>query len=225
MEIHRPKLFHGWRELAKEVGIIVVGVLIALGAQEAVGWLHQRVEVADARQALRLEIAADANGALYNVEEERCFSAVMDSNVAWLNGGPRPPPTPVGGLYSLSESGWEVVKVGAVAHMPLDERLGYSRFYAGVESMGWLIDNERSLFLRMVGDTANPALTPADVRRARNNIAQERILSFAHVGASAGLVQSAKAMGVDPKPRSAAAGQQLAKFCASGGMSPAPAGR
>jgi len=36
MHLHLPKPLHGWRELAGAVGIIVVGVLIALGAVQVV---------------------------------------------------------------------------------------------------------------------------------------------------------------------------------------------
>jgi len=32
MHFHLPKPLHGWREFAGEVGIIVIGVLIVLGA-------------------------------------------------------------------------------------------------------------------------------------------------------------------------------------------------
>jgi hypothetical protein len=42
---HLPKPLHGWRQFAGEVGIIVVGVLIALGAEQLVEewrW-HERV--------------------------------------------------------------------------------------------------------------------------------------------------------------------------------------
>jgi hypothetical protein len=36
MDVHTPKQpIQSWRELAKEIGIIVVGVLIALGAEQA----------------------------------------------------------------------------------------------------------------------------------------------------------------------------------------------
>ena len=39
MHFHLPKPLHGWRELIGEVGIIVVGVLIALSAEQLVeGW-------------------------------------------------------------------------------------------------------------------------------------------------------------------------------------------
>jgi hypothetical protein len=36
MHVHLPKALHGWRELAKEVGIIVLGVLIALTFEQIV---------------------------------------------------------------------------------------------------------------------------------------------------------------------------------------------
>lgn len=36
MHFHLPKPLHGWREFSGEVGIIVIGVLIALGAQQVV---------------------------------------------------------------------------------------------------------------------------------------------------------------------------------------------
>ena len=43
MHFHLPKPLHGWRAFAGEVGIIVLGVLIALGADQAVeDWVsHQ----------------------------------------------------------------------------------------------------------------------------------------------------------------------------------------
>ena len=36
MHIHLPKPLHGWREFLGEVGIIVIGVLIALGAEQVI---------------------------------------------------------------------------------------------------------------------------------------------------------------------------------------------
>ena len=42
MDIHKPKPWHSFREFLKEYLIIVVGVLTALGAEQAVEWLHWR---------------------------------------------------------------------------------------------------------------------------------------------------------------------------------------
>jgi hypothetical protein len=48
MDVHLPKPLHGWRAFAGEVGVIVLGVLIALGAQqlaENLAW-RQKVDAA-----------------------------------------------------------------------------------------------------------------------------------------------------------------------------------
>lgn len=56
MHVHLPKPLHGWREFAGEVGIIVLGVLIALGAGQVVEKAHQRQEGIQAEQVIRNEI-------------------------------------------------------------------------------------------------------------------------------------------------------------------------
>lgn len=43
MHLHLPKPLHGWRAFAGEVGIIVLGVLIALGAEQLVETIHKRL--------------------------------------------------------------------------------------------------------------------------------------------------------------------------------------
>ena len=45
MHFHLPKPLHGWRALVGEIGIIVVGVLIALSAEQFVEFLHDRAQV------------------------------------------------------------------------------------------------------------------------------------------------------------------------------------
>ena len=36
MEVHKPKPWRGAREFAKEIGTILIGVLLALGAEQGV---------------------------------------------------------------------------------------------------------------------------------------------------------------------------------------------
>ena len=50
MHFHLPKPLHGWREFVGEIAIIVIGVLIALGAEyliEQWHW-HEQADIADA---------------------------------------------------------------------------------------------------------------------------------------------------------------------------------
>ena len=56
MHFHLPKPLHGWREFAGEVGIIVLGVMIALGAGQLVEAAHQKQEGVQADDAIRNEL-------------------------------------------------------------------------------------------------------------------------------------------------------------------------
>jgi hypothetical protein len=79
MHLRLPKPLHGWRAFLGEVGIIVLGVLIALAAQQAVESFQWRAEVDDARKAMAIELS-DAIGQSY--ERERlspCIERRLDT--------------------------------------------------------------------------------------------------------------------------------------------------
>ena len=40
MDIHRPKAAHSIREFLIEIGTIICGILIALGLEQGIEWLH-----------------------------------------------------------------------------------------------------------------------------------------------------------------------------------------
>ena len=80
MHFHLPKPLHGWREFAGEVGIIVLGVLIALAAGQIVEDIHQRTELRDAEAAMMSELRDDdlpqafTRAAIYD-----CYSNQLDA--------------------------------------------------------------------------------------------------------------------------------------------------
>ncbi|MBV9548833.1 MAG: hypothetical protein JO256_04075, partial [Alphaproteobacteria bacterium] len=57
MDIRKPKPTHSWRDFLTEIGVIVIGVAIALAGEQAVEWLHWQSEVGTARQAIFAEMA------------------------------------------------------------------------------------------------------------------------------------------------------------------------
>lgn len=59
MHFHVPKPLHGWREFSGEVGVIVIGVLIALGAEQLVERFHRREQLRDAEGAMVSELRDD----------------------------------------------------------------------------------------------------------------------------------------------------------------------
>ncbi len=60
MKLRIPKPLHGWREFAGEVGIIFLGVLIALGAQQLVEWANHLSQVDEMSARLLKEVSKTA---------------------------------------------------------------------------------------------------------------------------------------------------------------------
>jgi hypothetical protein len=223
MEIHRPKPWHGFRELLKEIGTIVVGVLIALGGEQIVQSLDRHAEVDEARRVLRSEIAANAGQGRTSIEVQRCIVTGLDTFVAWANGGPHPPALdkPPPEIFRPHTSAWEVVKAGAAAHMPLEERLAYTRFYDSAHYLEGSTAIEIPLLLRLVGQNAKAALTPVDAKQILEDAAGVRIMEAVRAGNILGMVEAAKSMGVQPEPMAAQDRDFLAEFCPHG-IAPLP---
>lgn len=73
MDIHKPKPFHTLREFLKEVGTIVLGVCIALSAEQAVEAYHERALAREARAAIREEMRGDVARLQYRLASQECI--------------------------------------------------------------------------------------------------------------------------------------------------------
>src|SRR5206468_10990404 len=72
MHFHLPKPLHGWRAFVGEVGIIVVGVLIALAAEQFVQMLHWCSQARDFREAVDREAALNLGSFAFNQMQRKC---------------------------------------------------------------------------------------------------------------------------------------------------------
>jgi hypothetical protein len=79
MHFHLPKPLHGWRELFSEVGIIVIGVLIALGAEQLVEAWQWREKVQIARTAIRFELNGQLDQSDEVVRFGKCSGPFVDA--------------------------------------------------------------------------------------------------------------------------------------------------
>jgi hypothetical protein len=108
MHFPLPKPLHGWRQFAGEVGVIVLGVLIALAAGQVVEWAHWRHQQHDVLERLFQEARSDV-AVLRNRRDSLRVTAQREADFATtLTSGSCPP-----------ESEWtavmEVTKFPAVA--------------------------------------------------------------------------------------------------------------
>ena len=86
MHVHLPKPLHGWREFAGEVGIIVLGVLIALGAEQVVEAGHHRQEGVQAEGVIRNEIGLNLGRLQSRMGIHACVSRRIDQLQELLDG-------------------------------------------------------------------------------------------------------------------------------------------
>jgi hypothetical protein len=142
MEVHHK---HGsiknWREFAKEVGIIVLGVVIALGGEQAVEAIHHQSEVQELRQALNEELSFDMGELQYEVQLTPCINARLAELDRWRESWKAGHPLKLTHELSVPPSRnfrtntWRTAAGTAVALMPLKERMAYSQFYDSVEAV------------------------------------------------------------------------------------------
>ncbi|THD60483.1 hypothetical protein [Phenylobacterium sp.] len=103
MEIHKPKAAHSWREFATEIGTIVIGVLIALAAEQAVEAIHEHHVAEEARRNVRAEAALDVGF----VQGRLAANACVDQRIEDLQG-----------LLARAGDGAPQPRIGWVGHPP-----------------------------------------------------------------------------------------------------------
>lgn len=144
MEIHKPKPWHGWREFLKEYAIIVVGVLTALAAEQAVEAAHwiERVDTAEAR--MRRELGEDYAFALERSMVTHCLDRRLTTlKAALLSGEGQWKPLPPMHSRALGEKAyfvpsryygdqvWKGVETdGTAGHIPPSVSALYGRAYS-----------------------------------------------------------------------------------------------
>lgn len=84
MHIHLPKPLHGWREFLGEVGIIFIGVMLAIGAEQTIEALHHRSQVHDAIDKLHAESAENRSAFDANIVGLQESQASVDADLATL---------------------------------------------------------------------------------------------------------------------------------------------
>jgi hypothetical protein len=135
MYVHLPKPLHGWRALVGEVGIIVIGVLIALGAEQLVERLHWRHVLGDYRAALHEEVAHNIATYTYRLQQDRCADARIAELQRWLDSWRAGHPLTIHGPIGLPQSlmvfngVWASRNAEIASRMPLAEQLAYSKLY------------------------------------------------------------------------------------------------
>ncbi|RAK58591.1 hypothetical protein DJ021_01665 [Phenylobacterium hankyongense] len=210
MEIHKPKAVHGWRELLTEIGIIVIGVLIALAAEQLVEWGRWHEKIGIGRDAIHKEIATNGTYYAFRVTTAPCIVRRLNQLAAvteQLALHRRPEPIRFAGLHIgnlIIDNAWQAERAEqTLTHFPRAELDRLSQFYAQQEDIRLWVEREEETWatLRMLeGDPGR--LGPADISALRNALQQARNLNFLLALNSKVELDQAQSLGVAiPLPR------------------------
>ena len=139
MHVHLPKPLHGWRAFAGEVGIIVLGVLIALAAEQLVEDWHWDQKVAVVRKSLMGELANDRARWEVDMAVARCMNREIDQLNRWAaRNNPsaesaQSVPELAGGFFWMHSANWNLATGSqALDHFPMDDQLALAALYDGI---------------------------------------------------------------------------------------------
>jgi hypothetical protein len=190
-----PKQMRNWREFAREVTIVVIGVLIAIGLDQLVEHHHWQQKIERAEGTMRIELSGDDGPQAY---VRLAIAPCLDAEILALNSAAETMPAPK--LRTLANSyspplrtwesqGWAAVQTSDIgSHMSSDRLAAWSEPYLLIASMNdWnLREGELTTDLREALPSAGDA-SPAQRQDLRRIAAELRDLN-ANLGAGARLL-------------------------------------
>ncbi len=177
MHVHLPKPLHGWRALVGEVGIIVIGVLIALGAEQVVeAWQwHEKVGVV--RKSLMGELANDRARWEVDMRDAPCFFGSIDKLDRWARDGGTGDVTAavsrLNGFFWMHSANWNLATGSqTLDHFPINEQLAFAALYDGLAHREVDIEKASDLFDRVttLAPLADDAQSRRELRSALGNL-------------------------------------------------------
>lgn len=206
MDIHKPKPFHGLRAFLKEYGIIVLGVLTALAAEQAVGALHERHMAAEARDNIKDELATDIASLGNRQALEPCVARRLDELEAAIDGAGKPghvAPTWVGRpqYWPMFEAKWQAAtSAGRATLLSAEEQARYGQLYQTLRLLGDAEIQEQTAWAHLRTLETARDLNPALAAQQRLALSEARLTDWQIVLYTARGIDLSRGMGLAHPP-------------------------
>jgi len=209
VEIHRPGVVRNWRELLKEVGIIVLGVSIALAGEEAVSYFNWKTEVSVVEDSVDDELSDALFSAMERDKIADCQKRTLDrldqladertGTLVIRN-------APVRRMRLWGSAAWDAaVASGAIAHMRHDKRNTYANLFSFLHLFRDLNIRQEELWARIDAYQHPRKLTDESRDRFVEAVSQLRALTGTMNLAAHQFIEQAKPLHLQLSPENAAA--------------------
>jgi hypothetical protein len=220
VEIHKPKPWHGWREFLKEVATIVLGVSIAIGAEQLVERLHWAHEVRAARIAIADEMARSNGHLAFRVAAEPCIARRLDSIETVIEKVARRAPAPRLGVLipdignAFNDNVWANYRASqTLTHFDDTAQADFSAYYLQIGSVRLFEQDETNVWAVLKVLQGDPSrLGPVDVAGLRVALQHARFDNHLIAGIAADELETAKRLNVGER---GPADERLKDLCGS----------
>jgi hypothetical protein len=179
LDVHPPH--HAattWRDFFIHIITIVIGLLIAISLEQTVEYFHHRHQVAEAREALRIEREININRFAIATAEFRRFAPILQSDLnvlVYVHDHPGAKFTQLPARFNwytitipFNDSAWKTAQQsGVLQYMPRAEVQRYSQLYDRLTRLAFRLQSERDALFRARGFTVRDAdpthLSPAEL--------------------------------------------------------------
>jgi hypothetical protein len=202
----KPRHRRDWRDILTELAIVVVGVGVALAAQQAAEWLHDRAKAAEARATIREEIARNLGYMVRRDVTEACTANRLDEvdgliaasaagklpqDALWI--GMPVMSTMVDGRYKAA------VQSGAFSLLSNEEQGGYGFLFGAFEKYNRETEEEMQDWANLRTLEKHPPASPTLDWQLRSALQMARTHRYALSGSVLTVMTRARSIGITPR--------------------------
>jgi len=184
MRFRLPKPLHGWREFAGEVGIVVLGVLIALGAGQIAENVHEAEVRRETLSAAKTELATALGDFVNRRLLEACIDRRLDEISGLLAASEMPgyrAPSWIGRpqYWGFDTASWDAANAGGrVALLSFDQQTTFGTIYEQLRNVALLERDEQKAWAEIRQLENLPVVDPQTRSSVRSALAQARLANW-----------------------------------------------
>jgi hypothetical protein len=195
VKVHPPKAVDSWREFFIEIAIIVIGVALALAAEEMLSNYHTNKEVAVVEDSLNDELSDSLFASLETIRAADCNARVLDrvDGIVHGTGDLAVGDIPGSPVRLWGSAAWDAaVASGIVEEMEHDQRHAYAQLFSVVRALREWNTREREQWAIVKAYRQSRPATADARHRLAEAVSQLRSLNGIMTVASKQFVEIAK---------------------------------